>query len=132
MPASVDTVRALFDDFNRGDFEAALRWLTEDVDWGPPPDMPEGGGEYRGHDAVVREFSRFMGVWEQLRVGLVDAADVGERVLATTHWDGRSRSGIDVDQHVFQVYELRDGKVARVRQFRTRDEALAAASASAS
>ena len=40
---NAEIVRALFDDFNRGDFEAAIARLDEDVDWGPPPDMPEGG-----------------------------------------------------------------------------------------
>ena len=35
-------------------------------------------------------------------------------------------AGIEVEQRVAQLYELRHGKVTRVRQFRTRDEALAA------
>jgi hypothetical protein len=121
-------VRALFDDFARGDYEAALARVHPDVDWGEPPDMPESSGSYRGHDGVVEQFGRFMRAWAELRVDLEEVLEVGDRVVVMTHWHGRSKgTGIEVDQRVAQVHELRDGLVVRVRQFRTREEALAAA-----
>jgi ketosteroid isomerase-like protein len=124
--SNAEIVRALFDDFNRGDFEAALAKIADDVDWGEPPDIPE-SGSYHGHEGVVKGIARFMGAWERLRVDLEDVIEAGERVVVMTHWVGRSRtSGIEVDQRVAQVYRLRDGRVTRVRQFRTLDEALAA------
>ncbi len=124
---SAELVRQLFDDFNRGDFEAALAKIDEDVEWGDPPDMPDTGGTYRGHAAMIDGFRRFMGAWEELRVDLDELIEEGDRVVALTHQVGRSRgTGIEVDQHIAQVYEFSDGKVTRVRQFRTREEALAA------
>ena len=123
-----ELVRRLFDAFGRADFDAALALVDEDVDWGEPPDMPDTGGGYRGHAGLRAGFGRFMGAWEELRVDLEEVTEVGERVVALTHWVGRSRgTGLEVDQRVAQVYELHEGKVAKVRQFRTRDEALAAA-----
>ncbi len=117
----------MFDAFNRGDFEAAFADVHEDVDWGEPPDMPDTGGAYHGHEGLARGFSRFLGAWEALRVDLIEVIEHGERVVVLTHWHGRSKgTGIEVDQKVAQVYELRDGKVAKVRQFRTLDDALAA------
>ena len=125
---SAAIVRALFDDFARGDYEAALARLDPDVDWGEPPDMPETSGGYRGRDGVVSEFGRFMSAWAELRVDLEQVEEVGERVVVLTHWHGRSAgTGIEVDQRVAQVYEFRGGRVARVRQFREFPEALAAA-----
>ena len=125
--SNADLVRTLFDDFNRGDFEAALAKVAEDVDWGEPPDMPDTGGAYRGHDGLTKGFARFLGAWESIRVDLEEVTAHGERVVVMTRWHGRSKgTGIEVDQRVAQVYELRDGKVTRVRQFRSLDEALAA------
>ena len=127
-PGNAETVRRLFDDFARRDFDAALARLDPEVDWGEPPDMPETVGSYRGREGVVAEFGRFMAAWAELEVTLEDVREVGERVVVRTHWRGRSRgAGIEVDQFVSQVYDLRDGRVARVRQFRELDDALAAA-----
>ena len=126
---NADVVRRLFDAFNRGDFEGALALVQDDVEWGEPPDIPDTGGVYRGHEGLVAEFARFLEAWEELRVDLEEMTHVGGQVVVLTHWIGRSRgTRIEVDQRVAQVYELRDGKVARVRQFRTHEEALAAAS----
>ena len=128
--AGAELVRRLFDEFGRGDFEAALALIDDDVEWGAPPDMPDSGDTYRGHEGLVKGFGTFMGAWEELRTELEDCFEVGGRVVALTHWIGRSRgTGIEVDQRVAQVYELHGGKVVRVRQFRTREEALEAAGA---
>ena len=125
---NAQTVRDLFADFGRGDFESALAKVREDVDWGEPPDMPDTGGGYHGHEGLVKSFARFMGAWQELRVDIVELVEVGDRVAVMTHWAGRSKgTGIEVDQRVAQVYEFRGGKVARVRQFRGLEEALAAA-----
>jgi ketosteroid isomerase-like protein len=128
MTGGAALVRALFGDFNSGDFEAALAKLDPDVDWGEPPDMPETVGSYEGRRGVVAEFGRFMSAWAELDVDLEEVHEVGERVVVLTHWRGRSKgAGIEVDQRVAQVYELRDGRVIKVRQFRRLSEALAAA-----
>jgi ketosteroid isomerase-like protein len=127
---NAEFVRELFEDFGRGDFDAALAKLDPDVDWGEPPDMPDTGGGYRGREDVVAEFGRFMSAWADLKVDLEDVREVGDRVVVLTRWYGTSKgTGIEVDQRVAQTYELRRGRVARVRQFRALDEALAAAEA---
>lgn len=129
MP-NAELVRALFGDFGRRDFEAALAKLDPEVDWGEPPDMPESVGAYRGREGVIAEFGRFMSAWAELEVDLEEVHEVGDRVVVLTRWRGRSKgTGIEVDQRVAQVYELRGGKVVRVRQFRELPEALAAAGA---
>ena len=124
--SNAELVRSLFDDFNRGDFETAFSKIDDDVDWGEPPDMPDTGGAYRGHDGLVEGFGRFMRAWESISVDLDDVLERGDRVVVQTHWRGRSKgTGIEVDQFIAQVYELQDGRVTRVRQFRTMEEALA-------
>ena len=127
---SADVVREMFAAFNRGDFEEALAMLDEDVVWEGPPDIPDETGPYRGPAGVVGGMRNFMKAWERLEVELVEAIDAGDRVVAVNHWVGRSRGlGVDVDLHVSQVIELRDGRVRSVRQFRERADALRAAGA---
>jgi ketosteroid isomerase-like protein len=125
---SAELVRALFDDFNRGDFDAALSKLHEDVDWEAPPDMPDVSEAWRGPDEVFGGIARFVAAWDHLDVDLEVLRDAGDRVVIDSRWAGRSRgTGIDVEQRFAQIYDLRGGKIARVRQFRTPEEALAAA-----
>jgi ketosteroid isomerase-like protein len=125
---SAELIGQLFDDFNRGDFEAALAKVHEDVDWAAPPDMPDVSEDWRSRDEMQAGITRFMLAWEHLQVDLAEVVrDGGERVVVDTRWHGRSRgTGIDVDQRIAQVYDLEDGKVRRVRQFRTREQALEA------
>ena len=126
--SNADIVRELFGDFGRGDFDAALAKLDPEVDWGEPPDMPETVGAYSGREGVVAEFGRFMSAWAELQVDLEQVEQAGERVVVLTRWRGRSKgTGIEVDQRVAQTYELRDGLVVRVRQFRELRDARNAA-----
>ena len=125
---NVEIVRRLFDDFNRRDFDAALEKVAADVDWGEPPDLPDSVGAYQGHEGMVKGFATFMGAWEELRVDPEEVVERGERVVVMTRWVGRSKgTGIEVDQRIAQVFDLRDGKVVKVRQFRELPDALAAA-----
>jgi len=54
---NVEVVRGMIDAFNRGDFEASLAYLDEDVEWHDPPDVP-GAGVHRGAEEVRRWFAR--------------------------------------------------------------------------
>ena len=124
----VQAVTRMFDAFNRGDFEAALALLHEDVIWQDPPDAPDGNGPYRGHDAVSAEFARFLSAWESLRMELEEVIDAGHCVVVVTRWVGRGRdSGVPVDRRTAQLYEFHDGRVVRLRQFAEREDALLAA-----
>ena len=121
---SVELVRSLYDDFARGDFEAALGKLDEDVQWGAPPDVPDQPEPFRGRQGVIEGFTRFMGAWEQLDAEVEECTAVGDAVLVVTRWVGRSRgTGIEVEQRHGQLFEFRDGRVVRVRQFREPEDA---------
>jgi ketosteroid isomerase-like protein len=68
--------------------------------------------------------------WENVHEPWLQAdefLDCGERVLVTWRGGGTSRVGrVPVEWHEAHVYEVADGKVCRVREFRTRAEALEA------
>ena len=59
---------------------------------------------------------------------LVEVLDAGGDVyISTTRHRGRGReSGIEMDFNVFYVQRLRDGKLARLEMFFSREQALEA------
>ena len=57
-----------------------------------------------------------------------ELTDLGEHVLARVHEYGRGAgSGVEVDRQLFQLFQLRDQKIVRLRMFEDRHDALEAA-----
>jgi ketosteroid isomerase-like protein len=62
------------------------------------------------------------------RIEAEEFTEAGNQVLVVVHLTGRgSGSGMEIDQRFFQVYAVRNGKIIRMVEFVTRDEALEAA-----
>jgi ketosteroid isomerase-like protein len=63
------------------------------------------------------------------RIEPVELIDAGEnRVVAVLRFGGRAKlSGVETDQILGAVFEIRDGKIARGREYATRKQALDAA-----
>ena len=121
---NVEIVRGMHDAFNRGDFEASLACLDEDVEWHDPPDVP-GAGVHRGPEEVRRWFARWLGAWENYTAGVEELIDAGDHVVVVYHERGRGReSGVEVDHRSANVFDLRYGKIVRRRPFPDRSQAL--------
>ncbi|MEA2208211.1 MAG: hypothetical protein QOF54_688, partial [Solirubrobacteraceae bacterium] len=57
---------------------------------------------------------------------LLDAGD--DRVIAALHVTGRAKlSGVETELRYAVLYTLREGKIVRVREYATREDALKAA-----
>jgi ketosteroid isomerase-like protein len=98
-----------------------------DVEWSEPPESP-GAAVYRGRDGVRRSFEKWVGAWEDYRLDVEELIDVGDHVFARCSQRVRGRtSGIDVEQRLFSVWTLLDGKVVRMRMYYDEREALEAA-----
>jgi len=114
--------------FNEGDFQHAFAGLAPDVQWHLLPSLFE-TGVLHGRAEAVRYFSSVLDgmAWKVEAIEFVDAGRgrvvVHQRGVAT----GRT-TNISDTVDFFQVWELRDdGLVARIREYETQDEALAAA-----
>ena len=131
---NVEIVRRGFEVFQagiaRGDpgtvFDSGI--FAPDGEWIVPRDAPGFRQVYRGRE----EFLEFMRTWtedfdwwiELERV--VDAG--GDRVVALTHQRATGKaSGVPVELHMGAVWELRDGRVVRIRNFFDPTGALEAA-----
>jgi ketosteroid isomerase-like protein len=103
-----------------------LERLHPDVVW-RPPFRP--GGAFRGREEVRRAVSDWLDATDDWRVTVDDLIDAGgDRVFGviTVHTRGRG-SGAVVDQRVFTVFVVRDGRIALIDDYTDRRDALKAA-----
>ena len=126
---NVEIVRDAAAAFNRGDLDAWLEYWTDDIDYRAVEGALDDRGPMHGKDAVRVHFQDWLDTFDDLKaepLELIDAAD--EQVVTVLRFGGRAKlSGVESDLTFAVVYTLRDGKVARGREYWTRDEALEAA-----
>jgi uncharacterized protein len=124
---NVEIVRAVYEAWTRGDYEAVFERFNPEVEWFPPPDISS-SGQRRGHKGIRRSMAGWVGAWDDFHFELRRLVDCGDDVLAEGWQRGRGKtSGVEVSEEIFSVWTLRDGQVIQQRMFRDRTEALEAA-----
>ena len=123
---NVEIVRAAADAFNRRDVDAWLTHFDPDIVWYAFPDEPD-PGPFHGHDAVRAMAARWMEVLSDFRLEAKEFIDAGEYVLMPARMLGRVRDS-DAEVTVDEIYvnKCRNGKIAEVRECRTKEEAFEA------
>jgi ketosteroid isomerase-like protein len=131
---NVELVRNVLLAFSRKDLDAALESWGEDAEWRP---AVLGGGllegsVYRGHEGV-REFFRVQDeTWDSITATPLAARDIGDRVMVEVQLNAKGRvSGAKVDRKTWNVFTIREGKIAAGRVFTSEVEASKAAGLSA-
>jgi len=82
---------------------------------------------YRGHEGIRRWFRAWNEAWVESDLHLEELIEAGEDVVSVVSRRGRGRvSGVEVQSPGAVLWTIRNGKVARVVLFPTRDEALEA------
>ena len=116
--ANVDRVQGLFRAILRGDQQAFLDGLAEDVELEilSPPGFPF-AGHWTGRPQVAAAVATNFGRIENQRPTLRTVTAQGDTVISVGQERGRVK-GAAADYHVHwvQVFTLRDGKVARIRE----------------
>src|SRR3954453_3063467 len=126
---NVEIVKAAYKAFAR---EGLYRWIehfADDVDYRAVEGAIDDWGPIKGTDALRAYFQdwidMFDGFWMEA-VELIDAG--GDTVVTVERYGGRARlSGVETDQTEVEVFTIRDGKIARGREYATREKALEAA-----
>jgi ketosteroid isomerase-like protein len=123
--ANAELVRRLYDEFN--ETNELPRWaLSPEVDWYPPADEPDNGLR-RGADAVVAYVREWAATFENYHCAVQELIESGDCVIAPLVLHGRiGDSAAELSLPLTQVWTVRGGKVIRVREYRTKAEALTA------
>lgn len=125
----VELVKRAVDAYSRRDVDTFLAELaTPDFEWWPALTRAFEGGCYRGREGVERFDADTRDNWEELRSVPEEFRDLGDRVLVLGRMQGRGKgSGAPVDAPIANIYDIRGGRIWRVRAYLDREEALRAA-----
>jgi ketosteroid isomerase-like protein len=127
----VDLIRWGFEAFNRGDWDAALELVAEDVVWGAYLAAMDGERAIYGHESLRRTWQaqRDDLGGDDLKAEARDIRDLGAgSVLVKLRVTGRgSASGVPVQVEYVQLWTIRGGRVVRLDNYASEAEALEAA-----
>lgn len=125
-----EITRRLLASFAGRDIEAALSFFDPEVEWTTATDEPD-HQTYVGLAGIRKLYSAWSDLWE---AGFEAAFETGEfrtndaHVIVPVRVQVRGRgSGAEVEIHESYWFTFANGKIARVREFRTQEEALEAA-----
>ncbi|HZQ66443.1 MAG TPA: nuclear transport factor 2 family protein [Gaiellaceae bacterium] len=115
---SVDVVRGTYEAFGRGDVPGVLGAMADDIEWHEAEGMPY-GGVYHGREAVVQN------IFGPITRDIPDFAVIPEEFIASedtvavvARYTGTgTATGKHLDLSVVHVWDVRDGKIARLRRF---------------
>jgi ketosteroid isomerase-like protein len=115
--------------FNRGDLDTWSEHWADDIDYRAAEGAPDDQGPIHGKDALRAYLQDWLDTFDHFRSEPVELIDAGEeQVIAVTRISGRAKlSGVETDLTYAVLYTIRDGKIARGREYWSRDEALEAA-----
>jgi len=121
------------DSWSRADLEAALACVASDFEFDWSNSIGPFKGTYRGHEGLRKFWSEVREAWENFSPQAEDHIDCGDdRLITLDVVRARGRgSGIDMEAHGAMLGTLRGGKIARIKMFQNKDEALRAVGESA-
>ena len=126
---NIQVVQQAYAAWQRGDIRAVLDTFTDDVDWlvpGPTDIIPH-AGQWRGHERMAEYFSLLDQTLEFEQYELEQFVAQGDSVVVR----GRSRVRARPTGHRYEDafahwFELRGGKIARMRYYDDTAAAVAA------
>lgn len=124
MSAGTELVKQTYEAFSRGDIPAVLDILAEDVQWSAPATLPH-GGQFRGKSGAMQFFQGMGAAWEALDLDVEGVSEVGDDlVVGIVRAEGTLRGGGLSGYGAVHVFTIREGKIARFREYTDLDEPL--------
>ena len=125
---NAEVVVAAYEAFAARGVDGFGEFLTDDVDYRAVEGAPDDRGPMHGKEALRPYVQDWLDTFDEFTAQPVELVDAGEdQVVAVVQISGRARfSGVETTMTFAAVYEIRDGRIARGREYTTRAEALEA------
>jgi len=108
-------------------------WAVLAEIWHPDIELElvAGSGTFRGIEEIRPFFETLSDLYSEYRVVADEVIEAGQRVVTAERVAGRGLKGSDagtwVEDRFFRLVSFKDGKIWRVKEYRTREQALEAA-----
>jgi uncharacterized protein len=125
--ASVELFRRFYESFNQGDLDAVLELCTKDVEVYKDPEVVEmiGALTPQGRELVAQYLRGWLESWDAYNARPEQFLQSGDEVAVLVQLRARGRgSQFDIEAEMADVFTLRNGKVARLRLYVQRHDAL--------
>ncbi len=128
-PEKIAVIEAAYAALAEDGLEEFLDCWADDLDHRAIEGAPDDPGPIHGRDAMRAYIQDWMDTFDGFEVQPIELIDGGgSTVVVAMRYGGRARlSGVTTDSTYGVVFSIRDGKIARGREYATRDEALKAA-----
>jgi ketosteroid isomerase-like protein len=120
MPTTEQTVATLYDSWRKGDLDAVMGMLADDVEWTIhiPPSINPVGGTVRGRAAVAERFHEIVRDYEIRDFGNGDILTNGEEAAARVRMHYLHRPSEQVLETIaMHHWKLDDGRVVLIEEF---------------
>jgi ketosteroid isomerase-like protein len=126
---NVEIVRSAFLALADRGFDGLVEFLHPEINWRAMEGAPDDVGEMQGMQAARHYVEDWFETFDDFTTIPEELLDAGEdRVVGVLHITGRAKlSGITTELRYAVLYTLRDDKIARIREYADREEALDAA-----
>jgi ketosteroid isomerase-like protein len=126
---NVAVVEAALTAYARGGIDALAEYWTDDIDHRAIEGALDDPGPMQGKEAVRAYYQDWADTFDQLTVEPIEMIDAGEdQVVSVSQLRGRAKqSGIETNLTYAVLTTIRDGKIARGREYWTKEQALKAA-----
>ncbi|HEY0764511.1 MAG TPA: nuclear transport factor 2 family protein [Pyrinomonadaceae bacterium] len=115
--SNLDSVKAIYQAFAKGDIPAVLGFLSRDIDWTEAEGFPY-AGTYHGPGTVLTEvFMRLGSEWNGFAAVPDEFIDGGDAVVALGKYSGTYKAtGKSFQANFAHVWKFQDGKAIRFIQ----------------
>jgi ketosteroid isomerase-like protein len=110
-----ELVEGAYEAFGRGDIDAILSVMSDDVEWHVPTVLPQ-GMDVRGRDGVVRFLARISELWDDFQVEVEDFLISDDRLAVMVRTRGKLE-GADASYRAVHAWTVRDGKVVGFHEY---------------
>jgi ketosteroid isomerase-like protein len=127
--ASVELFRRFYESFNLGDLDAVLELCTEDVEVYKDPEVVEMVAALtpRGSELVAQYLRGWLDSWDAYHARPEQFLQSGDEVAVLVQLRARGRgSQFEIEAEMADVFTVRTGKIARLRLYVQRHDALGA------
>jgi ketosteroid isomerase-like protein len=112
---NLELIQSGYEAFGRGDIQAVLDILSDDVEWNVTEVLPQ-GAHLRGKEDVGGFFQRLGGIWEGLNIEVDDFCASGDRVCVIGRGSG-SVEGKQTGYGFVHAWTVRDGAAVKFDEY---------------